>query len=282
MAPILTVYVLCHAASSLVLKYLALLGMPAAQVLVFRGMGCLITALAWALYYRQGLWPREPRSQLIRIIVSGLSLFLITASYHYANATTVSIVQRMDIALLILLSPLVGEPRGRRQMAFAAVILVAFFTFALGFQGPGEGMLGYLFAFLGTLGVTFGFLLIKASSRKETEGVIAAVAGLAILLYGLGGSAATGTWIVTPQTAVIGLCAGALMFLIYMLTIRLYRLMDVASAEYPTLFAVLLVAPAEHWLLGARFDLSYVAFLGVSVFLLGGILRARRVQGAET
>jgi drug/metabolite transporter (DMT)-like permease len=279
MAILLTIYILSHAASGLTLKYLAVLGLPPAQVLVFRGLGCLLAAGVWSLHYRRALWPKEPRSQLIRIVVSGLSLFLITASYRYANATTVSIVQRMDIALLILLSPLVGEPTARRQKVFAILVLAAFFAFALGSQGPGEGALGYALAFVGTLGVTFGFILIKNSSRKETEGVIAAVAGFAILLYGLLGSAAAGPWVSTPRALVTGLGAGVLMFLIYLLTIRLYRVMDVAKAEYPTLFAVLLIAPAEYWLLGAQFDPRYLAFLVLSLFTLGGILRAKPAPG---
>ena len=71
------------------------------------------------------------------------------------------------------------------------------------------------------------------------------------------------------------------MYSLYDLTVRLYKVMDVARAEYPTLFSTLLVMAMEASLLNVHFDTLYVATMLANLVLLGLILWATP-QSEET
>lgn len=65
------------------------------------------------------------------------------------------------------------------------------------------------------------------------------------------------------------------MYWIYDLTLRLYRRMDIALAEYPTLLSAALVIPLENLLLNAPLDLAYSICIGVQIVALGALLSTK-------
>lgn len=279
---VLIPYVLCTALHALALKQLARMGVSAADTLVWRGLVCVALAAAFAAYHRASLWPNRPGLQAARAASAGLSLWLLTAAYQYANATTVSAISRLDTAILIMLGPLAAVAASNLQRGLAALsfLVLAFLALA---QGSGESVLGYGLAFAGTLGVTAGYLFLRSSAKSENPYVIAGVAGAAIVVYGLAAQA-FGPPSVAFEPLAWGLLAasGMMMYALYQLTIALYKVMDVALAEYPTLFAALLVLPAEALVFGVQFSAVYVAAMVANVALLGGILALAPRPAAST
>ena len=253
---ILSVYVLLHAFNGVLLKALALEGVGTADTLIFRGLGCVVVAVLIGLWQKIQLWPKEPGLQAFRFMTSGLALWALTAAYQYANATSVAIISRLDTALLVVAGPLVGVAATRIQRVLAAVCLALLMGAALsGGIGPTETPFGYFLAIAGTIGITVGYLFLKASAAKEFMPVVAWVAGAAILGYGLATRGSMSGW---PNTKLIigGLLSGVIMYSLYDLTVRLYKVMDVARAEYPTLFSTLLVMAMEASLLLSLIHIS--------------------------
>ncbi len=79
----------------------------------------------------------------------------------------------------------------------------------------------------GTIGITIGYLFLRASAAKEFMPVVAWVAGAAILGYGLATRGSLTNW---PETKLMvgGLLSGVIMYSLYDLTVRLYKVMDVS------------------------------------------------------
>jgi uncharacterized membrane protein YoaT (DUF817 family) len=92
--------------------------------------------------------------------------------------------------------------------------------------------------------------------------------------YGLAGRLVAPSASPGLDMAALGVCllAGGMMYGLYGLTVQLYRRMDITLAEYPTLFAALLVMPAEFVLFGTHFDALYVGAMLANVALVGAIL----------
>lgn len=269
----LVVYIGLHALNGLLLKQVANLGVATLDTLLVRGLACALTAAATGLWLGRSLWPNKPWLQVVRFVCSGLALWLITAAYRYANATTVSTISRLDTAILLVLGPLAGvAARPLQRLLAGGCIVLPLLVVSQGTLGRGEQAWGYALAFLGTLGITAGYLFLRSASKTENVQVVALIAGLAIASYGGAGRLLTaGPW---PDGAALGLCAasGLVMYALYDLTVRLYRLMDIARAEYPTLIAALAVMPAEAWLFHTRFTTGYVVAMVANVALLGLIL----------
>ncbi|MBI3505887.1 MAG: C39 family peptidase [Proteobacteria bacterium] len=265
----LPVYVSLHAGHALALKQLGRAGFPEAYALILQGIACMACAAFAARRRGQSLVPADPKLQATRLVLAGASLTLITMSYWHVNAATVEMIASLDVALLILTGGWTGERYTGRQraLAFASLLLGAFLVIAA--RGPAERVLGYGLAFLGTLGITVGYLVLRRSSRTENDAVTSFVAGLSILLYGFGVLAWTGAPAPSASGAGIAALAGAMMFAIYELTLFLYRRMDIGSAEYPTLVSALLVLPLERLLFGTQFGASYVLSIVANVAVLG-------------
>jgi hypothetical protein len=243
----------------------------------------VLTAAVLAALHRQSLVPNRPGTQIARFFFSGLALCLITAAFWYANATTVSVISRLDTAILVVVGPWIGVTVSRTQQVLAFASLAALTGLSIvGTGGGTEQTLGYVLAFLGTLGITAGYLFLRASAKSENIYVVSGIAGIAILFYGVAWKIAGGAPGVAPDAVsiAIALSAGVMMFYLYQLTVWLYGMMDITLAEYPTLFAALLVLPAEHWLFGVQFDRVYVISVVANVALLGAVLAMKPAEKA--
>jgi hypothetical protein len=269
---ILIPYVALHAANLLLLKYLAVLALPAPTTLCYRGLGCALVATAVGLRTRTSLLPKFPREQAVRFLIAGASLYLLTQSFFYARASTVGWISRLDTALLIWLGPLAGSETSTVRRLLAGTLVAGAIVAGMTLRADGESLWGYCLALLATGGLTTGYILMKRTGTKETTPVVALVAALALLFFGatLGGLAQR------PDPRVLGaLLSGICMYTIYDLTLRLYRRMDIAMAEYPTLLSAAIVIPLENLLLNTPLDVTYSMCIAVQIVALGALLSTK-------
>lgn len=269
---VLIPYIALHAANLLLLKYLAQLGLAAPTTLVYRGLGCAVLATVVALRTRTSLLPKFPREQAVRFLIAGASLYLLTQSFFYARAATVGWISRLDTALLICLGSLAGSRTSTARRFIAGVLIVGALVAGMAFRAEGESLWGYGLALVATAGLTTGYILMKRTGARETTPVVAAVAALALIVYG----ATLGGMRQLPDPRALGaLLSGFCMYWIYDLTLRLYRRMDIALAEYPTLLSAALVIPLENLLLNTPLDLAYSICIGVQIVALGSLLSTK-------
>jgi drug/metabolite transporter (DMT)-like permease len=116
--------------------------------------------------------------------------------------------------------------------------------------------------------------------KEENEAVTILVPSLALLLYGLAEGVfmpeARGSW--DLPMFLVAVLTGIGMFGAYFATMRLYELTDLAAAEFPTLFASILIQPLECAFMGETFRESYFI---ASVLFVATIYAIMRWQSQE-
>ena len=253
--------------NGLLTKFFISKGLKAFEILILSGIGSLGFVLAHSIKHNHSLRPKNLKKQLLRALIAGTALFLVTTSYQYLSATSVSLVSRTDLAMLLGLGPLIHVPSTKRQRFLACLGVVLILVFI----GINDDLQGMLLAFSGTVFITIGYLFIKVSMKEENESVSILTPSLSVLIYGVGVGAISDGAVFSsdPWLILSGLSLGALMFLLYRLTIKMYSVMDIASAEYPTLLASGLMLPFEGFFLGTHFSLGHI-ILVVTFMLLAG------------
>ncbi|MCW5583343.1 MAG: hypothetical protein KIT56_05585, partial [Gammaproteobacteria bacterium] len=120
----------------------------------------------------------------------------------------------------------------------------------------------------------FGYFFIKKSMNEENPAITILVPSLAIIFYGLmeriGVSPFAFKW--APELIFINVLSGVGMFGAYIATMQLYKLTNLASAEFPTLISSLVIQPVEAILfnvpLKANYFMPSIGFVMMSYLIL--------------
>ena len=157
--------------------------MTGAELLLLRAVFNLGLAFGFAHITKEHIVPQKPKLQLATFLCFGLGLLLNFSAYQYISAGSVSILQRLDIPLLVLVSLFsVRFSWGRFSLsvlAFLVVFLLAFYT-----QKSGENPLGY-FLILGSVVIlSINTLIQKQIAQKENLSTIMLVVSLSSVFWG--------------------------------------------------------------------------------------------------
>ena len=242
------------------IRILALAEVPVAQSLVVRGLSCLALVAGYAWIYKMPLMPKSVRTQAVRATLAGLALTFLALSYNWLSASSVSVLSNIDVPLLIVLGPVIGATYTRkvRGLAFASIMLLVFYVASLEMHADLFFGLGTLL--IGSLLLCFGYLYIKKSMADENKAVAILTPSLAIVAYGILESAVQPAIAPAWNAGLLTICvlSGAGMFMAYVSTMKLYEMTDLATAEFPTLMAAVVIQPLEAWMLGAPLKAVYL------------------------
>lgn len=260
--------------TGLCMRLLAIRGVSAGESLMTRGLSCLGVVLIFSWITGLTIRIKAPKAQLVRALVAGLALSFYTLCYASLSASAVSTLSNIDVPMLLVLGPIVGVSVSKRVQVASIASILFLVLFVIGMEHNHAVWIGLVQLFVGTLLLCFGYWFIKRSMDEENEAVTIMVPALAIAVYGLI------EWNVashppSPWTLELGLAAttsGVCMFLAYFSTMKLYRLTDIATAEFPTLIASLLIQPIEAVLLGEPTQIIYavstLGFIVTTYFIL--------------
>ncbi len=265
MLTLLILFVAALVANALTLRRLGILEADLSWILFLRGWSCLVLVLIEAAYLRLSLVPSRLRVQILRAFLASGSLLSIIASFHYASAASVSLFQRLDLVFLIFFGVGLSAEVKRFRRIMMAPVLLGFLALGIWYKPPGDSLEGYLLASLGAFGLAVGYIFLKKSQAEENGAVAIMVPALSLLaisicLFWIDPSAFPDL-----EVQLYSVIQGCLMYLVYKLTIALYRRLELSLAELPTLLAAWLVMPAESFFLEQSF--SWKLFL-----LYGGLL----------
>ncbi len=281
--------ILSLVANGLATRSLAIEGVPLSISLIIRGLVCLVLVLGWALKNNWDLNPKNLKSQIFRAFLAGLSLTLYTLSYKWLSASAISVLSNVDVPLMIVLAPIFGIVANKNVRFLSGFSILFLLWYVASLERDETLVVG-----LGVLGVAltllcFGYLFIKRSMGEENPAVTILTPSLAIGVFGIGEFIFENISLTTkhggtgPLTSalIFQMCiAGISMFVAYVATMRLYGLTDLATAEFPTLLASLVIQPLELFFLGEQLRLEYfLSSLGF-VLVLFLILRQQRKDNA--
>ena len=256
------------------MRLLAVRGVSAGESLLMRGLSCLAVVLVFSRVSGLTIRIKAPRAQLIRALIAGLALTCYTLCYASLSASAVSTLSNIDVPMLLVLGPIVGVAVSKKIQAASLVSILFLALFVIGMEHNRVVWIGLAELMIGTVLLCFGYWFIKRSMNEENEAVTIMVPALAISVYGIAewtvGSHQFSPW--TPALAFVAILSGACMFLAYYATMKLYRLTDIATAEFPTLIASILIQPVEAFLLGEPTQMIYMVstlgFVMTTYFIL--------------
>lgn len=263
-------------ASGIIARVLALREVSYEESLFFKGLSCLGLILFFALKNNISLIPKNYKLQFVRFLLAGTSLGLFTLSYNYLSATGVATLSNIDIPVILLLGFFWGTRASKKTVlasitTIALVIILAFLSEATSQENQIKGSILVIFS---SLLICLGYFLINESMKLENELMVILTPTLGIIVYALvirfSDSTIPATSVVlamfsainTPnaevfQNILLFSASGASMFGAYIFTMKLYQLLDISLAEFPTLLSTLLIQPVEYFLIGEKFNLSY-------------------------
>ncbi len=168
-----------------IVEYLVGKSYPSSVIMVYSGGIALTMNIIHAFIKKKRIFPKFWLPQLVRIVIDGASVWLFYESFKYLSASSVAIVQRMDIPLLVLISFYAGNSKSSLQyyLSFWSFLILAFFVADAKFID--EGIAGF-FLSIGSVALrATTYFLIQKQTRYEDESVLNITYLFGILVAGL-------------------------------------------------------------------------------------------------
>ncbi len=247
--------------TGLAMRALAMSGISTGENLVTRGIVCIVVVIIFSRLKKLTLRIKSPKTQLIRASIAGLALTFYTVSYGKISASAISVLSNIDVPLLLVLGPFIGMKTELRIRSAATISIFFLVCFIYGMEHSTASFIGLVTLLIGTILLCFGYWFIKQSMNDENEAVTIFVPAFAILFFGslqlLWAPVTENYW--HAKEILLAIASGICMFFAYFATMRLYRITDIASAEFPTLISSLLIQPIEYLLLNVEVKAIYLA-----------------------
>lgn len=269
-----TVLVFSVSVTGLSIRDLAVKGISFSETLIVRGIVCLAIVCVWALWKKISLVPKSISTQLIRAVIAGLALTFFSMSYNWLSASTIAVISNVDVPLLVILGSLVGQSSTSQSKYLSGFSILILIFYSIGIQDSPRWVVGLLTLLSGLFLLCFGYSFIKKSMAEENEAITVLTPSIALIVYGV----AQGFIEATPVSSWDGssgwsaVASGVGMFGAYYATMKLYDLADIATAEFPTLIASLLIQPVEAILFKEVFSVRHfllsLAFVVCVYFIL--------------
>lgn len=235
-------------------------GVKGYVVLFFRAIIALILSVSFGIYRKETFIPNRLRVQGVRLFTSGLSLILIFQSFSYLSATSVSLIQRMDIPLVIFTGVFFrGINKASKYVlsiiSCVIVLLLIFFSKTLD-----EDPIGYLLCLAGVVLVSISYHFVKKTVEHENNTILLNTTCLSCILFTsiLGYFYGFQTSFSLIQVIYI-VITGVSMFCMYQLLAGLYRKYNPETAQYPALISVFIILVSEMFIEHKIFSLMFIA-----------------------
>jgi drug/metabolite transporter (DMT)-like permease len=165
-------------------EYLTNEGLHAPVILFYRSVFTLLLTVIYATRHHQLLVPKNIKEQSVRFITTGGSLLLVLSSFNYLSAGTVSLLQRLDIPVLIIFSILLHKKKHWVQILFSVLTVIIVLFLTMDPQFIDEQRNGFLLMF-GSIGmVAIGYLTVHKGSHSESVPALINVASVSGLFFG--------------------------------------------------------------------------------------------------
>ncbi len=246
--------------TGLAMRILAVKGISVSDSMLLRGLSCLGLTIIFARRRRLSLRPKSMRTQVIRAGIAGLALSFFSLSYLWLSASAVAVLSNIDVPLLAVLGPLIGIRSSRRTRVLSALTISFLVFYISSIESEGQLVWGLTSLLFGTFLLCFGYVFIKKTMNDENEAITILVPSIAIIAFALAeilvAGASIQAW--TPLLVCLGFVSGLGMFGAYIATMRLYKITDIVSAEFPTLISAIVIQPIEAVFLGEKLKATYI------------------------
>ena len=261
--------VLIVAISSNATEYLTGKDYPAALILVFTGTTALILNCIAGVIQKKSFFPNQWKFQIVRLLNNGISLFLIVLSYKYLTAGSVSLVQRTDIPFVIILSFFIGERRSSMQFWLSLWTILMIVFLIIDARMINEVPFGFILVFTGVIMLSLGYIIIKRTVHTETVYTLSNITCLGMMLIGsIIMLIKNYSWHIAPEHIWIFCLGGLMMFLIYVVAVRLYVWYKPERARFPYILGAIFTSVIEMIIERKWYSVSQISL----IILISGMI----------
>lgn len=243
---LIAVYIILQIANNLSIEELTETGVKGHIILIGRSLTCLLISISAALITKQSIFPKQIKTQYARLILSGIGLLLITQSYQFLSATSVSTFQRLDISFIILISILIGRYKSYDKILFVianALTVACIITLS---NSIDEDPFGYLLVLTGVFLISISNFFVKRTALQENFYVFVNTACFSCIIVGFSFGFYKGFETVLSLKLILGLMiSGIFMFGLYFCLMEFYKYYSIEKAQYPSVIAAFLILFVE-------------------------------------
>lgn len=265
--PLAVLVVLLVAANNNLIEYLTGDGYPAAVIIFYVGIIAFVITYFFIRFRKRPIRVANPKRLLLRVILDAISIWCMFESFKYLSASSVSIVQRMDIPFLILIAFLRGRKLKSLQfyLSIWTIIILLFFAFDAKFND--EDPIGFVYALAGVILFSLSLLIIKGQTAKESVSTLSLSYFLSSILGGLvfGYAGSNSFQISNEGIALLGI-AGIIQVVIVLAGIEFLRLFEAEMARLPYVLGAFATMILEMIVEHKFFNFNQI---GLSVIIIG-------------
>jgi drug/metabolite transporter (DMT)-like permease len=249
----------------LTLEHLIKIGYSASSVLLYRGILSFVITCLLSLSTKQIILPKNFRLQYLRITVSGTALLLVFQSYKYLEASTVSLISRLDIPFAVLIPFFFGKRKRDFKVILSIIALCLILSVFFYAKHIGEGPIGLTLAIIAVLMTSGSYLLAKRSTKDENNLVVINSVNIGSIVIGIICVLLIGniSQLKIADLWVLLLASLSQISLNYALS-TMYRNKEVEEGQRPLLISVLILLFVEQVLHQRLFD-SHHSFIVISI-----------------
>lgn len=248
-------------------------GYKASNIMVLRGSTALLLGILGGVLQKKRIIPYQWRPQIARFFLNGFSSFFAILSFTYLSASTVSLMNRLDIPALIIIATLLGQPKSNAQFWLSIWTIIIIVFMALDAKFIDEKPIGFVFAFLNVAIISIGYLLVQKSSQTENAYILNNVFSISNIVFGLSISFIVGNSIYLNPSDLWVILLGAIgQLTIYTVAITLYSWFSVEGARFPYLLAALLITIVEMIYENKFFGISQLGLFLITTGILFTII----------
>lgn len=243
-------------------------GNSTANILVWRGILSFFITSLLAYTTKSTILPQNWGAQMVRMVSSGVSLYMVFESFKYLAASTVAVISRLDIPFTALTPVIIGKVLWGWKASIATLSVALVGLMVLLADGIHEGAEGLYLAIGATLLVSVNFLLVKRDANVESRWAILNTTNIGCLAVGLlvGLSESSLTWLDLSSVWLIMVASLSQVMLNFVL-VEIYKIFHADVGRRPYLIAAVVLIVAEQVLEHKWFDTLHLVFLFGSIIL---------------
>ncbi len=264
------------------IKTLTKNGISGAEILLLRSSCNLFAAFAIAVFTKTSIIPKQPKLQAGAFICSGLALLLIFTAYQYISAGSVSILQRLDIPLLVIIFAF-----NRKSSLFQILLAILSFMLvaALVFfsKTTNEHPIGYFIVLSAVVIICINTLLQKKIALTENIPTIIFISSISSVFW-------SGIQCLQTHATFANIHAGNLLVIIGLSIINLiifyiindiYKKHNPEVVRYPYLVAAFFTMIVEM-VIAQKLSSPVLIIGNISILIVFTILVRSREKSKET
>ncbi len=250
-------------------EYLTDKGYKVGNIMTIRGTTALILGCIAGLIFKMKLTPNEFKPQVIRFFINGFASYFSVLSFVYLSATTIGLINRLDIPALILLAIIIGQKKSANQFWLSVWTMIIIGFLAINAQFLDEKPLGFLFAFINVFLISAGYLLVQKTSRSESPVTLNNVFSFSNIIFGLSITFLKNDPLLVKIADLPMIIMGATgQLAIYIFAVKLYQWYSVEKARLPYILTTISIAIFEMIYEHKVFNLSHLTLL----LIISGLL----------